>query len=109
MAWTARSAPAMSGTCRREGSPTVRLAYSSAKWLGFSMSMVILARGHGSGSVDKQCSNSEVMSAEMTGRASPCGRESTAGPTVPLLFCVWVRAARCTCGDVGLILVDHSS
>ena len=40
------------------------------------MSMVILARGHGSGSVDKQCSNSEVRSAEMTGRASPCGRWS---------------------------------
>ena len=83
MVWTVRSAPAMSGTCLREGSPTVRLAYSSAKWslhnfethlLGVSMSMVILARGHGSGSVDKQCSNSEVRSAEMTGRASPCGR-----------------------------------
>ena len=63
----------MSGTCVGEGSPTVRLAYSSTKyslhnfethWLGFSMSMVILARGHGSGNVDRQCSNSEVRSQE---------------------------------------------
>ena len=66
------------------------------------MSMVILARGHGSGSVDKQCSNSEVRSEEMTGRASPCGRWSTAGSTVPLLFCVWVRAAICTAWMVDL-------
>ena len=43
-------------------------------WLGFSMSIVILVRGHGSGSVDRQCSNSEVRSDEITGRASPCGR-----------------------------------
>ena len=66
----------MSGTCVGEGSPTVRLAYSSAKWslhnlethwLGFSISIVI-------GSVDRQCSNSEVSSGKITGRASPCGR-----------------------------------
>ena len=53
----------MSGTCVGEGSPT-----------GFSISIVILARGHGSGSVDKQCSNSEVSSGDITGRAPPCGR-----------------------------------
>ena len=54
---------APSGTCAVVGTPTVRLAYSSAKnsrhilethWLGFSMLMVIFARGHGSGSVDRQ-------------------------------------------------------
>ena len=54
--WTAWSAASMSGTCVGEGSPTVRLAYSSAKWslhnlethwLGFSISIVILARAMG--------------------------------------------------------------
>ena len=43
-------------------------------WLGFSISIVILARGHGSGSVDRQCSNSEVSSGDITGSAPPCGR-----------------------------------
>ena len=33
-----------------------------------------LARGHGSGSVDRQCSNSEVSSGDITGSAPPCGR-----------------------------------
>ena len=64
MFWTAWSAGSISGTCAVVGTPTVRLAYSSAKksrhilethWLGFSISIVIFARGHGSGSVDRQC------------------------------------------------------
>ena len=40
----------------------------------FSISIVILARGHGSGSVDRQCNNSEVSSGDITGSAPPCGR-----------------------------------
>ena len=61
MFWAALKAGSRSGTCAAVGKPAVRLAYSSAKnsrhilkthWLGFSMSIVILARGHGSGSVD---------------------------------------------------------
>ena len=56
MFWTAWSAGSISGTCAVVGTPTVRLAYSSAKksrhilethWLGFSISIVIFARGHG--------------------------------------------------------------
>ena len=43
-------------------------------WLGFSISIVILARGHGSGSVDRQCSNSEVSSGDITGSSPPCER-----------------------------------
>ena len=33
-------------------------------WLGFSMSMVTFARGHGSGSVDRQCNSSDVSSGD---------------------------------------------
>ena len=55
MFWTALSAGSISGTCAVVGTPTLRLTYSSAKksrhilethWLGFSMSIVIFARGH---------------------------------------------------------------
>ena len=53
MFWVALNAGSRSGTCAGVGTPTVPLAYSSAKksrhilethWLGFSISMVILAR-----------------------------------------------------------------
>ena len=53
MFWVALNAGSRSGTCAVVGTPTVPLAYSSAKksrhilethWLGFSMSIVILAR-----------------------------------------------------------------
>ena len=106
----------MSGTCVAEGNPTVRLAYSSAKWsrhnlethwLGFSILIVILARGHGSDSVDKQCSNSKVSSGDITGSAF-----------------LWSIICSCLCCALahlcvdagrlvhflygGLILVDHS-
>ena len=36
-------------------------------WLALSMLIVILARGHGSGSVDRQWSNSDVSSGATTG------------------------------------------
>ena len=76
MFWAALKAGSRSGTCAAVGTPAVRLAYSSAKksrhilethWLGFSMSIVILARGHGSGSVDRQCNKSDVSSGAITG------------------------------------------
>ena len=60
----------MSGTCVAEGTPTVRLAFRQQSrvgnnlethWLGFSISIAILARGHGAGSVDRQCSSSESV------------------------------------------------
>ena len=54
--WTVWSADSMSGTCVGGGSPTVRLA-----------------RGHGSGSVDRQCSNSEVSSGNITGKRASLG------------------------------------
>ena len=46
MVWAVLNAGSRSGTCAAVGIPTVRLAYSSeTHWLGFSMSIVILARG----------------------------------------------------------------
>ena len=82
MAWAVLNAGSRSGTCAAVGIPTVRLAYSSAKkrrhilethWLGFSMSMVILARGQGSGSVDKQCNSSDVNSGAIAGSSPSFG------------------------------------
>ena len=76
MFWVALNAGSRSGTCAVVGTPTVHLAYSSAKksrhilethWLGFSISIVILARGHGSGNVDRQCNSSVVSSGAITG------------------------------------------
>ena len=104
MLWTALSADSISGTCAVVGTPTVRLAYSSAKnsrhilethWLGFSMSMVIFARGHGSGSVDRQCNNSDVSSGAITGSSPSFGRYWTVAAALPLLRCVWSLAASC--------------
>ena len=46
--------------CRRYSSAKNSLPISETLWLALSMLMVILARGHGSGRVDRQCSNSEV-------------------------------------------------
>ena len=43
-------------------------------WLGLSILIVILARGHGSGRVDKQCKNSDVSSGGTAGNS--CGRGS---------------------------------
>ena len=62
----------------------------------FSISIVILASGHESGSVDKQCNSSEVSSGDITGSSPPCGRYCVVDPAVPLLSCVWMRAALCT-------------
>ena len=104
MFWTALSAGSISGTCAVVGTPTVRLTYSSAKksrhilethWLGFSMSIVIFARGHGSGSVDRQCNNSDVSSGAITGSSPSFGRYCMAAAALPLLRCVWILAASC--------------
>ena len=104
MSWAALNAGSRSGTCAAVGIPTVRLAYSSAKksrhilethWLGFSMSIVILARGHGSGSVDRQCNNSDVSSGAIAGSSPSFGRYCMAVAALPLLRCVWTLAASC--------------
>ena len=90
--WTAWSAVSMSGTCVAEGIPTVRLIFVSKvepafgnplAW--FLQSMVILARGHGSGSVDRQCNS--VSSGNITWSSPPCGRYCAVGPAVP--FSCW--------------------
>ena len=90
------------GTCAVVGTPTVHLAYSSAKksrhilethWLGFSISIVILARGHGSGNVDRQCNSSDVSSGAITGSSPSFGRYCMAAVALLLLRCVWVLAA----------------
>ena len=47
------------------------------------MSMVILARGHGSGSVDRQCNNSEVRSAEIEQYGLSEGAFNLPGATAP--------------------------
>ena len=104
MFWAALKAGSRSGTCATVGSPAMRLAYSSAKksphilethWLGFSMSIVILAREHGSGSVDRQCSNSDVSSGSMTGSFFCFGRYCVAVAVLPLLRRVWTLATSC--------------
>ena len=104
MFWAALKAGSRSGTCAAVGTPAVRLACSSAKksrhilethWLGFSMSIVILARGHGSGSVDRQCNNSDVSSGAITGSSPSFRRYYVAVAVLPLLRCVWTLAASC--------------
>ena len=116
--WTALSAGSISGTCVVVGPPTVRLTYSSAKksrhslethWLGFSMSIVIFARGHGSGSVDRQCSNSDVSSGAITGSSPSLGRYCIAVAALPLLCCVWDLGGFMCCLDEGAMFVDHGS
>ena len=63
-----------------------------------------LGQGPGSGSVDRQCNSSEVSSGDITGSSPPCGRYCAVGPAVPLLICVWIRAAlRTSC------MVEHIS
>ena len=59
------------------------------------MSMVIFARGHGSGSVDRQCNNSDVSSGAITGSSPSFGRYWTVAAVLPLLRCVWSLAASC--------------
>ena len=49
---------------------------------------MILASGHGSGSVDRQCNSSEVSSGDITGSSPPCGRYCVVDPAVPLLSCI---------------------
>ena len=96
----------MSGTCDAVGMPTVRLAYSSAKkrrhildthWLELFMLIVILASGHGSGSVERQCSSSDVNSGATTGRSLSLGWYLLVSVVVvPLLRCAWIFAASYT-------------
>ena len=104
MFWVALKAGSRSGTCADVGTPTVPLAYSSAKksrhilethWLGFSISIVILARGHGSGNVERQCNSSDVSSGAITGSSPSFGRYCIVAVALLLLRCVWVLAARC--------------
>ena len=80
--WTAWNADSMSGMSEAVGVPTVRLAYSSAKkrrhildthWLELSILIVIFARGHGSGKVERQCSSSDVSSGDTIGRSLSFG------------------------------------
>ena len=117
MFWAALKAGSRSNTCAAVGSPAVRLAYSSAKksrqilethWLGFSMSMVILVRGHGSGSVERQCNNSDVSSGNITGSSPPLGDIAWL-----LLYCLCcVACGFCGCMyflDERAMLIDHSS
>ena len=59
------------------------------------MSIVIFARGHGSGSVDRQCNNSDVSSGAITGSSPSFGRYCMAAAALPLLRCVWILAASC--------------
>ena len=59
------------------------------------MSIVIFARGHGSGSVDGQCNNSDVSSGAITGSSPSFGRYCMAAAALPLLRCVWILAASC--------------
>ena len=58
------------------------------------MSMVIFARGHGSGSVDRQCNSSDVSSGAIT-RSSPSFGRYCMAAALPLLRCVWILAASC--------------
>ena len=99
MFWAALKAGSRSGTCAAVGNPAVRLAYSSAKnsrhilethWLGFSMSILILARA-----IDRQCNNSDVSSGAITGSSPSFGRYCVAVALLPLLRCVWFLAASC--------------
>ena len=60
-----------------------------------SISMVILARGHGSGNVERQCNSSDVSSGAITGSSPSFGRYCIVAVALLLLRCVWVLAARC--------------
>ena len=117
MFWVALKAGSRSGTCADVGTPTVPLAYSSAKksrhilethWLGFSILIVILARGHGSGNVERQCNSSDVSSGAVTGSSPSFGRYCIVAVALLLLRCVWVLAARCADWMMAM-LVNHSS
>ena len=75
--------------------PKKRRHILETHWPGFSMSVVIFARGHGSGSVDRQCNNSDVSSGAITGSSPSFGRYCMAAAALPLLRCVWILAASC--------------
>ena len=78
--FTVLKAFCISGVCTAVCGSPGRWTYSSAKkslpifdthWLAVSRLMVILARGHGSGKVDKQCNSSDVSCGGTAG--SSCG------------------------------------
>ena len=53
--------------CRTNSSVKKSLPILETHWLTLSMLMVIFERGHGSGRVNRQCSNSEVSSGGIVG------------------------------------------
>ena len=93
MFWTALSAGSIWYLCSCGHSHRASDVFISKKsrhilethWLGFSMSIVIFARGHGSGSVDRQCNNSDVSSGAITGSSPSFGRYCMAAAALPLL------------------------
>ena len=98
---------------------TVCLAYSSAKkrrhilethWLALSMLIVILARGHGSGNVERQCSNSDVSSGATTESSLSFGLylavSAVALPSAAL--CMYFRSIA-HCLELGAMLANHCS
>ena len=104
--WTAWKADSMFGVCDAVGVPSVCLTYSSAKkrrhilethWLALSMLIVILARGHGSGKVERQWINSDVSSGAITGSSLSFGLYWVVSAVVlPLLRCACTLAASYT-------------
>ena len=103
MFWAALKAGSRSGTCAAVGTPAVCLAYSSAKRAGtfwrptgrlFHVDSDF-GQGHGSGSVDRQCNNSDVSSGAITGSSPSFERYCVAVAVLPLLRCVWTLAASC--------------
>ena len=53
----------------------------------------IFARGHGAGSVDRQCNSSDVSSGAISGSSPSFGRYCVVAAALPLLRCVWILAA----------------
>ena len=62
-----------SGTCRTHSSAKNNLPIFETHWLALSMLMVILARGQGSGRVERQCNSPEVSSDGTVGSSSGRG------------------------------------
>ena len=113
--WTAWRADSIFGVCEAEGVPSVYLVYSSAKkrrhilethWLALSMLIVILARGHGSGKVERQWSNSDVSSGAITGSSLSFGLYWVVSVVaLPLLRCACTFAASYTALTTGRYIV----
>ena len=57
----------VSKACRANSSAKKSLPIFETHWLALSILMVILARGQGSGRVDRQCNSPEVSSGGIVG------------------------------------------